>query len=180
MGYCQVRYDSRVINFDRRAFIRLATGGLLPNELPSYWGRTLSSACVRASLPTCPQLSSRYFGSFDAVQVSKLEKKIQRFLFVKCLNVEIADNGLVKVVCPTYLLSHEIGQQRSQWFSHKVQSRWFYWLPTYSGEWEYLKFGAFRGYCICIFVTEKLTCSRDSNLKSHNHWPINNHFVYHD
>ena len=26
MGYFQVRYDSRVIIYDRRAFIRLATG----------------------------------------------------------------------------------------------------------------------------------------------------------
>ena len=26
MGYFQVRYDSRVVNYDRRAFIRLATG----------------------------------------------------------------------------------------------------------------------------------------------------------
>ena len=26
MGYFQVRYDSRVINYDRRGFIRLATG----------------------------------------------------------------------------------------------------------------------------------------------------------
>ena len=26
MGYFQVRYDSRVVNYDRRGFIRLATG----------------------------------------------------------------------------------------------------------------------------------------------------------
>ena len=26
MGYFQVRYDSRVINYDHRSFIRLATG----------------------------------------------------------------------------------------------------------------------------------------------------------
>ena len=26
MGYFQVRYDSRVINYDRKLFIRLATG----------------------------------------------------------------------------------------------------------------------------------------------------------
>ena len=26
MGYFQVRYDSRVINYDRRGFIRLTTG----------------------------------------------------------------------------------------------------------------------------------------------------------
>ena len=37
MGYFQVRYDNRVINYDRRGFIRLATGlvvkgrGLLGN-----------------------------------------------------------------------------------------------------------------------------------------------------
>ena len=29
MGYFPVRYDSRVINYDRRGFIRLATGSLL-------------------------------------------------------------------------------------------------------------------------------------------------------
>ena len=27
MGYFQVRYDSRVVNYDRRGFIRLATDG---------------------------------------------------------------------------------------------------------------------------------------------------------
>ena len=27
MGYFQVRYDSRVVNYDRRGFIRLATVG---------------------------------------------------------------------------------------------------------------------------------------------------------
>ena len=26
MGYFQVRYDSRIVNYDRRGFIRLATG----------------------------------------------------------------------------------------------------------------------------------------------------------
>ena len=26
MGYFQVRYNSRVVNYDRRGFIRLATG----------------------------------------------------------------------------------------------------------------------------------------------------------
>ena len=26
MGYFQVRYDARVVNYDRRGFIRLATG----------------------------------------------------------------------------------------------------------------------------------------------------------
>ena len=26
MGYCRVRYDSRVVNYDRKLFIRLATG----------------------------------------------------------------------------------------------------------------------------------------------------------
>ena len=26
MGYFQVKYDSRVVNYDRRGFIRLATG----------------------------------------------------------------------------------------------------------------------------------------------------------
>ena len=30
MGYFQVRYDSRVVNYDRRGFIRLATGGYVP------------------------------------------------------------------------------------------------------------------------------------------------------
>ena len=29
MGYFQVRYDSRVVNYNRRGFIRLATGQLL-------------------------------------------------------------------------------------------------------------------------------------------------------
>ena len=29
MGYFQVRYDSRVVIYDRRAFIRLATDGTL-------------------------------------------------------------------------------------------------------------------------------------------------------
>ena len=33
MGYFQVRYDSRVVNYDRRGFIRLATGQIL---LPPY------------------------------------------------------------------------------------------------------------------------------------------------
>ena len=30
MGYFQVRYDSRVVIYDRRAFIRLATGRTAP------------------------------------------------------------------------------------------------------------------------------------------------------
>ena len=37
MGYFQVRYDSRVVNYDRRGFIRLATVGspvLLPRSKP--------------------------------------------------------------------------------------------------------------------------------------------------
>ena len=39
MGYFQVRYDSRVINYDRRGFIRLATG------VPKYKGkRTVGSS----------------------------------------------------------------------------------------------------------------------------------------
>ena len=29
MGYFQVRYDSRVVNYYRRGFIRLATGGII-------------------------------------------------------------------------------------------------------------------------------------------------------
>ena len=29
MGYFQVRYDSRVVNYDRRGFIRLATDGYI-------------------------------------------------------------------------------------------------------------------------------------------------------
>ena len=28
MGYFPVRYDSRVVNYDRRGFIRLTTGGI--------------------------------------------------------------------------------------------------------------------------------------------------------
>ena len=32
MGYLQVRYDSRVINYDRKLFIRLATDGLSEEE----------------------------------------------------------------------------------------------------------------------------------------------------
>ena len=31
MGYFPVRYDSRVVNYDRRGFIRLATGGGMAN-----------------------------------------------------------------------------------------------------------------------------------------------------
>ena len=29
MGYFQVRYDSRVVNYDHRVFIRLATGEII-------------------------------------------------------------------------------------------------------------------------------------------------------
>ena len=32
MGYFQVRYDSRVVNYDRRGFIRLATGANIPKR----------------------------------------------------------------------------------------------------------------------------------------------------
>ena len=45
MGYFQVRYDSKVVNYDRRGFIRLATGVKICTfqTLPSifllyYWG----------------------------------------------------------------------------------------------------------------------------------------------
>ena len=34
MGYFQVRYDSRVVNYDRRGFIRLATGVVVKGEAP--------------------------------------------------------------------------------------------------------------------------------------------------
>ena len=33
MGYFQIRYDSRGINYDRRGFIRLATGQTLASHL---------------------------------------------------------------------------------------------------------------------------------------------------
>ena len=33
MGYFSVRYDSRVVNYDRRAFIRLPTGYTGPEEI---------------------------------------------------------------------------------------------------------------------------------------------------
>ena len=40
MGYFQVRYDSRVINYDRKGFIRLATvvgmGVCVPIAIPKY------------------------------------------------------------------------------------------------------------------------------------------------
>ena len=32
MGYFQVRYDSRVVNYERRGFIRLATGLVVTGE----------------------------------------------------------------------------------------------------------------------------------------------------
>ena len=35
MGYFQVRYDSRVINYDRRGFIRLSTG--LESHISGDW-----------------------------------------------------------------------------------------------------------------------------------------------
>ena len=35
MGYFQVRYDSRVVNYDRRGFIRLATGFVI--HICSYY-----------------------------------------------------------------------------------------------------------------------------------------------
>ena len=33
MGYFQVRYDSRVVNYERRGFIRLATGGVTDQNM---------------------------------------------------------------------------------------------------------------------------------------------------
>ena len=33
MGYFQIRYDSRGINYDRRGFIRLATGCLVGHKV---------------------------------------------------------------------------------------------------------------------------------------------------
>ena len=38
MGYFPVRYDSRVINYDRTGFIRLATGQLWGKECSSLGG----------------------------------------------------------------------------------------------------------------------------------------------
>ena len=32
MGYFQVSYDSRVVNYDRRGFIRFATGQIVINK----------------------------------------------------------------------------------------------------------------------------------------------------
>ena len=39
MGYFQVRYDSRVINYDRRGFIRLATDVLNVTNIALYLSR---------------------------------------------------------------------------------------------------------------------------------------------
>ena len=35
MAYFQVRYDSRVVNYDRRGFIRLATGLVVTTQVKS-------------------------------------------------------------------------------------------------------------------------------------------------
>ena len=42
MGYFQVRYDSRVINYDHRGFLRLTTGDNMTREGSNY---------VRPSMP---------------------------------------------------------------------------------------------------------------------------------
>ena len=36
MGYFPVRYDARVVNYDRRGFIRLATGGQSYSDTSAY------------------------------------------------------------------------------------------------------------------------------------------------
>ena len=46
MGYFPVRYDSRVVNYDRRGFIRLATG-------PSGVRSSRSDDCATSAAPTC-------------------------------------------------------------------------------------------------------------------------------
>ena len=38
MGYFQVRYNPRVINYDRRGFIRLATGYITESNNKKYFG----------------------------------------------------------------------------------------------------------------------------------------------
>ena len=45
MGYFQVRYDSRVVNYDRRGFIRLATGGETSIVIKTYPVRKISPRC---------------------------------------------------------------------------------------------------------------------------------------
>ena len=56
MGYFQVRYDSRVINYDRRGFIRLAT----EDFFGCIGSRSLDSQVNKIRLliphPTQPQL----------------------------------------------------------------------------------------------------------------------------
>ena len=54
MGYSQVRYDSRVINYDHRGFIRLATG-LVDKDGDSFSeGREFES-------PRCWKLDGHFF-----------------------------------------------------------------------------------------------------------------------
>ena len=43
MGYFQVRYDSRVVNYDRRVFIRLATGLVVMDDNSCSKGRGFES-----------------------------------------------------------------------------------------------------------------------------------------
>ena len=49
MGYFQVRYDSRVVNYDRRGFIRLATENSLLGNMSNF----------EQDADTCFQLSQK-------------------------------------------------------------------------------------------------------------------------
>ena len=51
MGYFQVRYDSRVVNYDHRGFIRLATGLMVAEEGSRSRGHEFESTAI----PTVPQ-----------------------------------------------------------------------------------------------------------------------------
>ena len=59
MGYFQVRCDSRVVNYDRKGFIRLATGFNSEwNKIEETNGFNLCLACSLAtSIQTCKILN---------------------------------------------------------------------------------------------------------------------------
>ena len=64
MGYFQVRYDSRVVIYDRRAFIRLATVGFRKNT------QCLHKRCPKITKPVVTRKIND-FGHF-----SKLPKNV--------------------------------------------------------------------------------------------------------
>ena len=66
MGYFQVRYDSRVVNYDRRGFIRLATVMNMKLIGESSALRKLQILKIHQMHPIeCPSLSCKYENSIE-------------------------------------------------------------------------------------------------------------------